>query len=302
MFDLNDFMLYLSAFPAILAFVWGPQSRKLRLLINTGTTVLFVGAWYMVLSLGGVSKGNYNLLGIRFPLWVLPVIVFGVSLLLQQQRKNFRFAMVLGAIVCYLLALVRPLGAYVDLINHTGTFLYRLFAAILYSFSLIVSVVVPAVSLRSNRLADTRKVASAEERKAGQQLKVLGIGAIAYLIVLMVSNRVIEGKLAQFVLVADLPRFIELAFVRVFYFSLINQYLAFRLPHQILPDFGTDRMSQVLELIFCACLYGLLHYLYPLGYIVREVLLGIVLGWMYKSTGRLRYGVLLVSVIDVFAV
>ncbi len=298
-FTINDIPLIIAPLGLLVA-----RGLRSRGRVVTLSFVLSFALFMIVLEKGlmhlmGASGGVYTLVGVRFTVWLIPVILSAVCWLLTIRNQRIAWLSTIGAyVICVLFAMVRQPGAAVDLVNHTRSLFERFLEQTLLTVSLIASVLIP---LNCPSLNGTQPQSAALNHNASSpDYKVVLKGGLVYVLIFVLGSVILQGTLLNYYLIVPFFALLKAAFLRGVYYHLIDQYLAFRLTETVLQRLGYNKTERILEVVLSAGLYVMLqYYLFP-AYLIWTFLLGLPLAYIYRATGKLRYGVILALLFDIF--
>lgn len=132
--------------------------------------------------------------------------------------------------------------------------------------------------------------------------KVLIRALMLYLGVLFVTNVFKYGQLIHLYLnTLPLSLLVE-TIMEVFFVAMMQHFVCFALPKFLMVRvFGDDDMFWGEVLLLAALYVGLFHQ-WPLLYIIKYFLIGLILAYVYLRTGSLSYGIIACALTQIFTV
>jgi hypothetical protein len=161
--------------------------------------------------------------------------------------------------------------------------------------ALFFSVLAPMLLFSDGAMSLGRKMFWAGWDHIRKHAVTLLAGFAAIIAIYYIFNLITEGTLLSPHLVIVPSILVRHILFTVFYFVLMEQFIAIGLAKKVLDHFTPGEDTSIHEMWVYALLLALLNYQWPGIFMVREFLIGLVVSYWYIETGSLTYGILVRS-------
>lgn len=296
-FEMTEIQLY-----ANIAIFAGFLSLRVQ---NTKRLAIMLGAvftsniayFYLVCGRLGYDLNSltYHVHGGSFPFYLLIPIYAGLLALGLWRLPVRKWRLLVGLAVATWIYVPGAYGDIVELSNMSSSDAEVTVLATGSITALLLSVLAPMLLLSDGETCLAKRLFWASWGHLKKHGVTLIAGLAAFIVIYYIFNLIIKGELLSPHIAITPSILIRHILYTVFYFVLIEQFVAIGLAKRVLDHFTPGEGTSIHEMWLYALLLALLNYQWPALYMAREFMFGLVVSYWYIKTGSLTYGILVRS-------